>query len=108
MYRDVYTPEDQELIARCGVFLVPAVNSLLAEIRNYPYEIIKNMYPVLYHYYFSPDGKAVDFTQLRTRLQEENLSLSEESLHMWLNRGERTMATLLFSNHLLTAVSAWH
>lgn len=108
MYRNVYTQEDRELINRCGVYLVPAIDCYLEEIRNYPYEIAKIMYPVLYYYYFSPDGKAIDFNQLRNRLQEENLSLSEEDLRIWLNRGERTFSTLLFPNPLLAAVSSWH
>lgn len=107
MYRNVYTQEDRELINRCGILLIPAIDCYLEEIKNYPYEIVKIVYPVLYHYYFSPDGKAVDYAQLQMRLQEENLSLSEEDLRIWLRRGERTFSTLLFPNPLLAAVSLW-
>lgn len=108
LHRDVFTQEDQELIDRCGVFLVSAIDHILEEIRNYPYEIVEIMFPVLFHFYFSPDGKAVDFTQLANRLQEENLFLAEETLRSWLDKGERAFAALLFPNRLVAAVSAWN
>ena len=108
LHRDVFTQDDQELIDRCGVFLVSAIDHILQEIRNYPYEIVEIMFPVLFHFYFSPDGMAVDFTQLANRLQEENLFLAEEALRSWLDKGERAFAALLFPNRLVAAVSAWN
>ena len=108
LHRDVFTQDDQELIDRCGVFLVSAIDHILDEIRNYPYEIVEIMFPVLFHFYFSPDGKTVDFTQLASRLQEENLFLAEEALRSWLDKGERVFAALLFPNRLITAISAWN
>lgn len=108
LYRDTFTPEDQVLIDRCGVFLVSAIDHILEEIRNYPYEIVEIMFPVIFQYYFSPDGKAVDFVQLASRLQEENLFLEEEALRSWLDKGERMFAALLFPNSLVAAVSAWN
>lgn len=107
MYRDVFTKEDRDLIDRCGTMLVPAVNQILEEIRSYPYEIVKTLYPVLYHFYFSLDGKAVDLVQLSRRLKEENLFLEEEALRSWLERGEQVFATLLFPNRMVAAFSAW-
>ena len=107
LHRDVFTREDQYLIDRCGVYLVPAIDHILEEIRNYPYEIVEIIFPVLFHFYFSPDGKAIDLMQLADRLQEENLFLEEEALRSWLDKGERTFAALLFPNRLVTAVSAW-
>lgn len=107
LHRDVFTQEDRDLIDRCGVFLVSAINHILEEIKNYPHEIVEKMFPVLVHFYFSPDGKAVDLNQLASRLQEENLFLEEEALRSWLDRGEKTLSALLFPNRLLAATSAW-
>ena len=108
LHRDVFTSEDQVLIDRCGVFLVSAIDNFLEEIKNYPYEIVEILFPVIFHFYFSPDGKAVDFVQLATRLQDENLFLEEEALRSWLDKGERMFAALLFPNSLVAAVSAWN
>ena len=107
LYRDVFTQEDRDLIDRCGIFLVSAMDHILEEIKNYPYEIVEKMFPVLFHFYFSPDGKAVDLTQLANRLQEENLFLEEEALRSWLDRGEKTFSALLFPNRLVVAISSW-
>lgn len=108
LHRDVFTQDDQELIDRCGVFLVSAIDHILQEIRNYPYEIVEIMFPVLFHFYFSPDGKAVNLAQLADRLQEESLFLTEEALCTWLDKGERAFAALLFPNRMVAAISAWH
>lgn len=107
LYRDVFAQEDRDLIDRCGTFLVPAIDHILEEIRDYPPEVVEIMFPVLFHFYFSPDGKAVDFTQLADRLKEENLFLEEEVLRSWLDRGERAFSALLFPNRMVSAVSTW-
>lgn len=108
LHRDVFTQEDRDLLDRSGAFLVPAIDGLLEVIRNYPYEIVEIPYPVLYHFYFSQDGKAVDLIQLKNRLKEENLFLEEEALRSWLDRGESMFSALLFPNQLVAAISAWN
>ena len=107
VHRDIYCQEDCDLIDHCGAILVPAVNQILEEIRFFPYEIAKTMYPVIYHFYFSPDGKATDLVQLSCRLEKESLFLEEEALRSWLDRGERAFSMLLFPNRMVAAMSAW-
>ena len=105
-YREVFTQADRDLINHCGPLLIPATRLALEEMREFPVDLSSVLYPILYHQYFSPEGTAVDLTELLARLKVEELSLDEEKLRMRLQKGEQAMSALLFSNRFLSSLSA--
>ena len=100
------TENDYLLLDRCGPLLSPAVFHAAEEIRGFPTEIGREVYPVLYWQYFSPDGMAVDIYQLLLRLQVEELGLTKEAVEARLVQGEKMMAALLFPDRFVVAMRA--
>ena len=100
------TENDYLLLDRCGPLLSPAVFHAAEEIRGFPTEIGREVYPVLYWQYFSPDGMAVDIYQLLLRLQVEELGLTKKAVEARLVQGEKMMAALLFPDRFVVAMRA--
>ena len=101
-----YSSADESLIERCGFLLVPAVNTAFDSIKSLPVSIMSEVYPVLYHQYFSPDGPAINSAQLAERLAAEGFLAHSGSISDLLGIGERIMASLLFPNRVIDALKA--
>lgn len=90
----------------CGPLLAPAILHAAGEIKGFPPDVSRKVYPILYWQYFSPSGTAIDIPQLLQRLKEEDFSLTDEEVTQRLSDGEKMMSALLFPSSFVTAMRA--
>lgn len=95
---------DKMLIDECGSVIFPGLFQILTEIREFPWGLGQNAYVILYEKYFHDDGDTTTL-QIKERLHESEITLSQVEIEEQLDIAERMMTALIFENKLLYAAA---
>lgn len=97
----IFTDGDKNILENAGGLLALGIHAAIEELKDLPWHLGQQVYPVLWEQYFHNDGPAISISQLIKRLAISDIVLDADETLSTLKNGHSMMAAAIFDNKLL-------